>query len=143
MIIPEVNVLIRAHNLDSPIHRQARGWWEETLGRPRQVGLPWVSILGFIRIVTQRRLMHNPMLPSKAIRMVRSWLDEPRVEIIAPGEGHAEILFRLLEELGVAANLTTDAHLAALAIEYQAELATTDPDFTRFKGLRWFNPLMR
>lgn len=76
-----------------------------------------------------------------AQRRVRSWLAHPRVTIIAPGEQHAVILFGLLERLGVAGNLTTDAHLAALAIEYQAELASTDADFARFPGLRWFNPL--
>jgi hypothetical protein len=69
------------------------------------------------------------------------WLDQPGVQVISPGEEHARILFGLLEELGTAGNLTTDAHLAALALEYQAELASTDTDFARFPGLRWFNPL--
>jgi len=76
-----------------------------------------------------------------AIRRVRTWLDHPRIQILTPGERHAEILFRLLTHLGTAGNLTTDAHLAALAIEYQAELVSTDADFARFPGLRWFNPL--
>ena len=49
--------------------------------------------------------------------------------------------FNLLESLGTAANLTTDAHLAALSIEHQAELHSTDADFQRFLGLRWVNPL--
>ena len=65
----------------------------------------------------------------------------PSVQILTPGESHADILFRLIEQVGTAGNLTTDAHLAALAIEYQAELASTDTDFARFKGLRWFNPI--
>ncbi len=82
------------------------------------------------------------MRPPEATRRVRSWLDHPRVEVVTPGEGHADILFGLLEELGTAGNLTTDAHLAALAIEYQAEVASTDTDFMRFPRLRWFNPLM-
>jgi predicted nucleic acid-binding protein len=50
-------------------------------------------------------------------------------------------MFGLLERLGTAGNLTADAHLAALAIEYQAELHSTDADFSRFSGLRWRNPL--
>ncbi len=56
-------------------------------------------------------------------------------------ERHAEILFGLLEGVGTGGNLTTDAHLAALAIEHQAELHSTDVDFHRFSGLRWKNPV--
>ena len=103
--------------------------------------MPWITILGFLRIVTKRAIFDDPFRPADAIRRVRAWLSQPHVQILTPGEGHAEILFGFLEKLGVAGDLTTDAHLAALAIEYQAELATTDADFARFPGLRWFNPL--
>jgi predicted nucleic acid-binding protein len=82
------------------------------------------------------------MTAVQAVRHVKSWLAVPRVVIIHPGDQHAQIFFGLLETLGMAANLTTDAHLAALAIEYQAELASTDSDFARFHGLRWFNPVV-
>lgn len=80
---------------------------------------------------------------SQAIRAAKAWLAQPNVEIISPGPRHADILFGLLESAGVAGNLTTDAHLAALAIEYGAELASTDNDFARFSKLRWFNPAVR
>ena len=141
MIVPDINILIHTYNSDSPRHTAARAWWEQTLKRPRPVGLPWVTMLGFIRIMTHRGILGNPMMVQDAIRRVGRWLDHPRVQVLTPGEQHAEILFRLLEQLGTAGNLTTDAHLAALAIEYQAELASTDTDFARFPGLRWFNPL--
>jgi uncharacterized protein len=141
MILPDVNVLIHAYNSGSNRHKAARGWWERTLTLPRPVGLPWAVILGFIRIATNRKILDNPLRPIDAIRRVRSWLVVPEVQILTPGESHAEILFGLLEHLGTAGNLTTDAHLAALAIEYQAELASTDTDFARFPGLRWFNPV--
>jgi hypothetical protein len=81
------------------------------------------------------------MTAHEAVGIVRSWLRQPIVRVLVPGEAHGEILFRLLEELGTAGNLTSDAHLAAIAIEYQAEVASTDNDFARFPGLRWFNPL--
>lgn len=74
------------------------------------------------------------------MRGIRGWLALSQVQILAPGDQHAEILFRLIEQVGIAGDLTTDAHLAALAIEYRAELASTDADFARFRGLRWFNP---
>jgi toxin-antitoxin system PIN domain toxin len=142
VILPDINVLIHAYKQDSPRHSAARIWWERTLRSPRPVGLAWVVILGFIRLMTSRTVMENPMRPTEAVRRVRGWLTRPRAEILSPGEGHAEILFRLLEETGVAGSLTTNAHLAALAIEYQAELASADANFARFRGLRWFNPLM-
>ena len=141
MILPDINILIHAYNSNSPRHALARSWWEQTLAGPSPVGMAWAAALGFIRIMTHRGVMMNPMPVGEAIRRVRTWLDHPRVQIVTPGDAHAQILFRLLEELGTAGNLTTDAHLAALAIEYQAQLASTDTDFARFRGLRWFNPL--
>lgn len=141
MIVPDVNVLILAYNRGSVHHEVGRAWWEETLTLPRPVGLAWAVILGFIRISTHRAILENPMRPADAIRRVRGWLAAPRVDILTPGESHADVLFGLIEHLGTGGNLTTDAHLAALAIEYQAELASTDMDFARFRGLRWFNPI--
>jgi toxin-antitoxin system PIN domain toxin len=141
MIIPDINVLVHAYNSDSPRHAQARRWWEEAVSGSRMIGIPWVCILGFIRIVTHRNIMMNPMYPADAIRRVKAWLAVPTVQIITPGDNHADVLFGLLQELGTAGNLTTDAHLAALAIEYRAELASTDSDFSRFAGLRWHDPL--
>ena len=81
------------------------------------------------------------MRGNDATRRVRAWLEHPHVQILTPGEHHAEILFELLVHLGTAGNLTSDAHLAALAIEYQAELVSADADFARLPRLRWFNPL--
>ena len=141
MILADVNVLIHAYDSKSPVHDTVRDWWECTLSGPRPVVLPWVTILGFIRIMTNRRIMQAPIGVAEAIADARSWLGHPRVQLLEPADRHAEILFGLLEELGTAGNLTTDAHLAALAMEYQAELASTDADFARFPGLRWFNPL--
>ena len=141
MLIPDVNILVYAYDADSPRYAQAREWWEATLRQPRIVGLPWNTSVGFIRIATQRGISARPMTVQEAVETVRAWLDHPRVRIVTPGERHAEILFDLLLELGVGGNITYDAHLAALAIEYQAELVSTDTDFARFPGLRWFNPL--
>lgn len=141
MLIPDVNILVYAYDSDAREHARARDWWEGTLTQARPVGMPWATLLGFIRISTHRAIMNTPMATKDAIRTVRAWLDVPRLQVITPGERHAEILFGLLERVGTAGNLTTDAHLAALAIEYQAELVSNDADFARFPGLRWFNPL--
>lgn len=87
--------------------------------------------------------MPRPMPVEDAIAAVESWLARPNIELIEPGPRHAEILFRLLRQVGVAGNLTSDAHLAALAIERQARLASSDTDFARFEGLRWFDPFAK
>jgi toxin-antitoxin system PIN domain toxin len=141
MIIPDVNLLLHAYRIQSPHHKEARDWWEDTLNRERPIGLAWVTIFGFVRISTHRGISVNPLFPAEAMLRVRSCLAHPRVRIVTPGENHAETVFGMLEYLGTAGNLTTDAHLAALSIEYRAEIASTDTDFARFKGVRWFNPL--
>lgn len=141
MIVPDLNLLIHAYNRDSPVHPRARAWWEERMNDPAPVGLAWVTLLGFLRITTHRTILQDPIPVETACGHVRSWLGQPQVLVLHPGERHGEVLFDLLERVGTAGNLTTDAHLAALAIEYQAELHSTDADFSRFSGLRWRNPL--
>ena len=141
MILPDINLLVHAYNSRSPVHDRARGWWEGLLNTTQPVGLSWAGMLGFIRISTHRQILANPLPVASACSHVRAWLAQPYVAILDPGARYAEILFGLLEALGTAGNLTTDAHLAALAIEHQAELHSTDADFSRFPGLRWTNPL--
>jgi hypothetical protein len=143
VLIPDINILIYAYDSTSPRHAEARRWWETTLAGERPVGLAWATMLGFIRIMTHPRIQARPMRVTDCVRRVRSWIEHPRTEILTPGEQHADILFRFLTQLGSAGNLTSDAYLAALAVEYQAELVSTDADFARFQGLRWFNPLPR
>ena len=141
MIVPDVNVIVHAYNEESPVHDRARSWWEETLGAQETVGLAWSVVLGYIRITTHTRILANPLHPSVACGHVEAWLAQPQVSFLHPGERHAAIFFDLLRRLGTAGNLTTDAHLAALAIEHQAEVCSTDADFARFSGLSWRNPL--
>jgi uncharacterized protein len=141
VILPDVNLLVHTYDADSPRHAEARAWWERLLNSTQSVGLSWAVVLGFLRLTTSRQILANPLLPSTACAHVRAWLAQPYVSIVHPGDRHAEMLFGLLESVGTAGNLTTDAHLAALAIEHQAELHSTDADFARFAGLRWINPL--
>jgi hypothetical protein len=141
MILPDVNVIVHAYHAGSPLHARARAWWEARLSASHPVGIAWAVALGFIRITTHPRVLRFPLPATVACGHVERWLAQPQVVLVHPGERHAAILFDLLKRLGTAGNLTTDAHLAALAIEHQAEVCSTDADFARFSGLRWSNPL--
>lgn len=141
MLIPDINLLVYAYNADAPRHRAAKAWWEKVLSDCRPVAIPWIVCHGYIRLMTHPRVLERPLRVESALRHVRSWLEWPSVQIIEPGARHLDILDALLSEVGVAGNLTTDAILAALAIEYQCELYSNDADFDRFSGLRWVNPL--
>ena len=141
MIVPDVNLLIYAYNSDAPHHSDAKGWWEDLLSSDEPVGMPWVTMLGFIRLMTHGAVLLTPLPAAHAIAHIRSWHTRPNVSVLEPGQRHLEVLGRMFKALGTAGRLTTDAHLAALAIEHQCELCSNDADFARFPGLRWRNPL--
>lgn len=143
MIIPDVNVLLYAEIDAYPEHEAARSWWEQTLNGADAVGLASVSVFGFLRIATNRRVFSAPLGIEDALRRARAWLERPTVTFLVPGPRHVEIAFGLLRRLGTGANLTTDVQLAALAIETQGEVHSNDRDFGRFPGVRWVNPLDR
>lgn len=98
-------------------------------------------LLGFVRLTTRPNVFARPLTSDAALDIVDGWLGLPVTVIVHPTERHAGVLRQLLAPLGTAGNLTTDAHLAALAIEHGAELCSTDADFFRFPGLRWLDPL--
>ncbi len=141
MVLPDVNLLLYAYNEAAPFHREARRWWEETLGASRPVALPWAVIYGFLRLATHPAVLVEPLTPAAALDRVESWTERDHVELLDPGPEHLRIVRRLFEATGVGGALTTDTQLAALAIEHRCELCSNDADFARFPGLRWRNPL--
>ncbi len=141
MIVVDANLLLDAYDAGSPYHQDARRWWEARLSEPRSVGIPWATILAFLRIGTHHRVFRHPFTVEEATRHVAAWLERPMVIPLTAGPRHWEILSRLLHHAQAAGNLVPDAHLAALAIENGATLCSTDRDFARFPGLRWENPL--
>lgn len=141
MKVVDLNLLLYAVNRDSHLHAPAKAWLERTLNDEEPVALPWAVLLGFLRLATSARVFPQPLPPDQALAVVDGWLARPLVVALAPGEEHWRILRDLLTRSGTAGNLTTDAHLAALAIEHAAELCSTDGDFARFPQLRWMNPL--
>ncbi len=142
MILPDINLLVYAYNSDAPEHGKARAWWESCLSSEgSSVGLPWVVLLGYLRLMTGRNVLLDPFTPQEAITHIQSWLERPQTQILQPGPRHLDLLDQLMRAGNASGTLTTDVHLAALAIEHQAELHSNDSDFSRFPGLRWLNPL--
>ena len=141
MILVDANLLIYAHVSSLEQHAPAVSWLDAQLNGGGRVGLPWPSLLGFLRIVTNPRVFERPEPVARAWRQVQAWLEPDAVWIPQPTERHPDLLGSLVNAAGVQANLVPDAHLAALAIEHGLLLCTTDGDFGRSAGLRWQNPL--
>jgi len=140
--LPDVNLLIYSVDESSRHYARARQWLEQALSGTEEVGFAWLALLGFVRIVTNPVAFGEALSLARAFEFVDSWLDAPVATIVHPRGRHAQLLHDLLGPLGTAGNLTSDAHLAALAIEHGAELCSGDNDFSRFEGLRWVNPLV-
>ncbi len=143
MILPDVNLLIYAHNESSKFHTIAHPWWEHILNSTHRVLLPHFCINSFVRITTQTNILTKPLHIEEALEIVDQWLSAHHLFLISPAGKHYSVYRGLLLHTGVGGKLTNDAYLAALAIENNATLCSNDSDFGRFKGLRWNNPLNR
>lgn len=141
MILPDANLLIYAVNKDSPLNRKAKAWLESVIAGPDTVGFSWNILLAFLRLTTAPTLFRKPLPLETAFDLIASWLDQPFVTVVHAGPKHIQILRGLLLPIGTGGNLTSDAHLAALAIEHGAEIYSSDADFGRFPSLKWRNPL--
>ena len=141
MKVVDLNVLLYVVNENAPHHQALLDWWESAVNGDESMGLPWVVLLGFLRIATNPKIFPNPLEPAAAISKIDTWLTLANTYLVREKDEHWEILRTLLAEAGTAGNLTTDAHLATLAISHGAVLVSCDSDFARFQGLRWENPL--
>lgn len=141
MKLVDANILLYAVDENSPHHRVAKPWLEAELSGPETFAFAWSVLLAFLRLSTNPRVFELPLSGDEALDLVDSWLEQPNAAVLHPTDRHGQLLRELLAPLGTAGNLVTDAHLAALAIEHGAELASGDADFSRFPGLQWTNPL--
>jgi toxin-antitoxin system PIN domain toxin len=141
VILIDANILIYAHVSSFTQHKLAHDWLDQQLNAATSVGLPWVSLVAFLRLVTNPRVFEHPEPIGDAWRQVRTWLAAETTWIPQPTERHADLLTEFLALPGVYGNLVPDAHLAALSVEHGLTLCSTDGDFARFSGLRWLNPI--
>jgi toxin-antitoxin system PIN domain toxin len=139
--IVDLNVLLYAVTSDAAQHDVVHAWWEKAMNDEETVGLPWVVLLGFLRLATNPRIFPRPLAPEAAAERIDRWLSRENFRVVRENDDHWVTLKSLLRVSGTAGNLTTDAHLAALALTHGAVLVSCDADFARFKGLRWENPL--
>lgn len=140
MKLVDANVLLYAVNEDAPRHAVARGWLDAALSGPEAVAFAWIALLAFLRLSTRRGIFPRPLSLDDAASVVAQWLAGPAAVVVHPTDRHLDLLRGLLDPLGTAANLVSDAHLAALALEHGAEVVSFDTDFARFPGLRWRAP---
>ena len=141
MKVVDLNVLLYVVNENAPHHQALLSWWESAVNGDESIGLPWVVLLGFLRIATNPKIFPNPLAPATAISKIDACLSLGNTYLVTEKEEHWEILRTLVADAGTAGNLTTDAHLASLAISHGAVLVSCDSDFARFRGLRWENPI--
>jgi toxin-antitoxin system PIN domain toxin len=141
MILVDANLLIYAINKDAPHHRRAKRCLEKALSGSESVGFSWGVILAFLRITTRPCILSRPLESRQALDYVDEWLDQPVAEVLSPGPAHWPIIRNLLSTAGTLGNLTSDAHLAAIAIEHGASVYSADYDFQRFQGIQHVNPL--
>ncbi len=141
MTLVDTNVLVYAVDESSLHHDVARRWLERQLSGTETVAFAWNALLGFVRLVTNPRIFARPLSVQEALDVVDAWLSQPVATVVAPTGRHAAVLRDLLGPLGTAGNLTSDAHLAALAIEHGASICSTDRDFARFPGIELVHPV--
>lgn len=142
MILVDANLLVYAKFSDLPQHARARTWLETRLNAPGKVGIPWQSLLAYLRLSTNARLFARPLSSSAAWQDVESWLDHPRVFVPEPTADHGSILGKLVKQSNATGNLIPDANLAAIAIAHGLTVCSTDSDFARFQDVDWLNPLV-
>jgi hypothetical protein len=141
MNLVDANLLLYAEDSLSEHHGAARDWWDGQLSSAEPLALCWPVLTAFIRIGTNARLHQRPLSLKEAMAEVQSWLDQPCVRLVTPTDQHWAIFQQMLRVSHATANLVSDAHLAALAVEHNCVLHSTDMDFARFRGLKWTNPL--
>ncbi len=141
MILVDANLLVYAYARDMHQHESARTWLDDQLNGGFKVGIPWPSLLAFLRLVSNPRIFERPVTPADAWKQVEEWLDLPRTWVPSPTDQHGQILAGLIKQIGGRSNLVPDAHLAALALEHGLTLCSPDGDFARFGELDWVNPL--
>jgi len=142
MILVDVNILINAVHTGSPHHVGVKAWLDAAILQGIELGFPWLVLVGFVRITTNPKITRQPFTLEDAFSQIDAWLALPNARMVNPTLQHLRHFEDQCRRANATANLVTDAHLAALAVEHQCELASTDGDFAKFANVKWVNPLV-
>lgn len=141
MIVPDANVLIIAYDTTSPRHAKAKSWWEGALSGSEPIGIPWVVVLAFTRILTHPSVCEEPMTVKQVRKRIGQWFNQPHVRLLAPAAETIALFFELLEAAEIGGSLSTAGLIAAHAREHGAVVYSSDREFDRFPGVKWKNPI--
>ena len=141
MRLIDVNLLLYAENADSPFHTRAKAWWESTLSLGDPVYIAWLTLIAYLRLTTNGKSMPHPWTTDEAADRLDALLSHTSVRIASPGGRHWEIYSRLVRKYKLTGNSLTDAHLVALAIEYNLEVNSADVGFSRYSEIAYKNPV--
>jgi toxin-antitoxin system PIN domain toxin len=141
MILFDVNVLVNATNVRAVDHQRYRDWFEQLLDSDAAFGASDLVLNGYLRIVTNRKILPLPLSLDEAIGITEKIRDRQNCVAVNPGPRHWGIFVSLLKRANARGNLVPDAYFAALAIESGCEWVSSDRDYARFPGLRWRHPL--
>jgi toxin-antitoxin system PIN domain toxin len=139
MLMPDVNILVYAHREDEQWHRPYAKWLKNTIDGVEPFALSVLVAVGFVRIVTNRRIYENPTPLPIALAAIEQIMNHPRCRLAAPSTTHLGDVMRLCRAVGATGKLVADAQHAALALSQGSTWVTRDGDFARFEphGLRW------
>jgi toxin-antitoxin system PIN domain toxin len=141
MSLLDVNVLVGAHRLGSPRHKEYAGYLKSLATSAENYSIPIVVRSGFLRIVTNHRIFAVPTPLDVALQFLDSLLERENHTDLEPGNRHWQLFAELCRRIEAKGNDIPDAYLAALALEKGTELISADRGFARFPGLEWRHPL--
>ena len=140
MKLVDANILLYADDLTAEHHHASRSWLTSALSSEELLLIPWISVMAYLRISTMPQLHQHPRSVPGALEFIRAVLDVPSVTSGEPDHRHLDRVAALLSATGRGGNLINDAHLGALALQYDATVISYDNDFGRFPGVRWQRP---
>ena len=141
MLLPDVNVLVYAHRLESPDHERYAAWLRSLAAGAEPFALSELGASGFVRIVTNPKIWDEATTIDDALLFIERLRMRTNARLLTHGSSSWAIFARLCASARARGKLVADAYHAALAIEHGCELVTADGDFARFHGLRWRHPL--
>lgn len=141
MQLPDLNILIYAHRVESPEHERYAEWLTNTAQGAEPFALSELGASGFVRIVTNPKIWHEPTSIKDALEFIQRLRSRSNARLLTHGPGSWDIFAQLCLAARAGGKLVADAYHAALAIEHGCEFITADADFGRFPGLRQRHPL--